>query len=150
MALREGLGPPPPQQTFVRWNDPYGTELIGINRDGTIYSFGLRFPDGTCQISSSGPTVQEVVTSSRAIGTVYQNTTGKPLYVYVFASSGVPSSELAINSDSSNPPTTRLSFGATTGFGGAASLFAVILPGNYYEAVNVFSTWTLVSWVEQY
>jgi hypothetical protein len=54
MALREGLGPPPPQQTFVRWNDPYGTELIGINRDGTIYSFGLRFPDGSIQTTSSG------------------------------------------------------------------------------------------------
>jgi hypothetical protein len=49
MALREGLGPPPPQQAFVRWNDPHGTELIGLNRDGTIYCFGINFADGTTQ-----------------------------------------------------------------------------------------------------
>jgi len=47
MALREGLGPPPPQQAFTRWNDPSGTELIGLNRDGTIYCFGINFSDGT-------------------------------------------------------------------------------------------------------
>ncbi len=59
MALREGLGPPPPQQTFVRWNDPHGTELIGINRDGTIYSFGLTFPDGSSITSANQPVEQQ-------------------------------------------------------------------------------------------
>jgi hypothetical protein len=63
MALREGLGPPPPQQTFVRWNDPHGTELIGLNRDGTIYSFGLQFPNGSSIDDSGNITTQGVITA---------------------------------------------------------------------------------------
>jgi len=31
-----------PQQSFVRWNDPYGNELAAVNRDGTLYSQGIR------------------------------------------------------------------------------------------------------------
>jgi hypothetical protein len=76
MALREGLGPPPPQQTFVRWNDPYGTELIGINRDGTIYSFGFRLPDGAT-IDAAGNIIDP--TGSLTLG----NFSGLPDYSYL-------------------------------------------------------------------
>ena len=48
--IQEGAGNVP-QQTFVKWNDPVGTELVAVNRDGTIYAQGVRYPDGTIQTS---------------------------------------------------------------------------------------------------
>ena len=36
-----------PQQAFEQWNDPYGTKLIAINRDGSILCQGITFADGT-------------------------------------------------------------------------------------------------------
>jgi hypothetical protein len=53
MALiQEGSGNVP-QQAFVRWNDPVGNELAAVNRDGTIFSQGVRFQDGTEQTTAS-------------------------------------------------------------------------------------------------
>ena len=45
MAILEGAGNVP-QQAFVQYNDPQGTKLIALNRDGTIYTRGVRYPDG--------------------------------------------------------------------------------------------------------
>jgi len=59
MVFREGLGPPPPQQAFVRWNDPIGNPLIALNRDGTISSYGIMFPDGTIITSAAQPVEQQ-------------------------------------------------------------------------------------------
>lgn len=36
-----------PQQTFSSWNDPRGTALIAINRDGTLFCQGVDFADGS-------------------------------------------------------------------------------------------------------
>jgi hypothetical protein len=45
MPIQEGAGTP--QQAFTQWNDPQGTKLIALNRDGTIDAQGITFPDGT-------------------------------------------------------------------------------------------------------
>jgi hypothetical protein len=37
---------------FVRWNDPNGNPLIAVNRDGTIFSQGLKFQNGSQTISA--------------------------------------------------------------------------------------------------
>ena len=42
--IQEGAGNVP-QQAFVQWNDPQGSKLAAVNRDGTIFSQGLRFPN---------------------------------------------------------------------------------------------------------
>jgi hypothetical protein len=39
-----------PQQAFVQWNDPHGSKLVAINRDGTIFTQGLNFQNGSQQL----------------------------------------------------------------------------------------------------
>jgi hypothetical protein len=58
MPIQEGTQNVP-QQTFVRWNDPKGTELAAINRDGTIYCQGVEYPDSTVQETGSVPVISE-------------------------------------------------------------------------------------------
>jgi hypothetical protein len=58
MAIQEGAGNVP-QQTFVRWNDPSGTQLVAINRDGTVYTQGIEYPDGTTQETGSVPVISD-------------------------------------------------------------------------------------------
>jgi uncharacterized integral membrane protein len=60
MAIQEGAGNVP-QQTFVRWNDPSGTELVAVNRDGTIYTQGIEYSDGTVGTTAEVPVVQASV-----------------------------------------------------------------------------------------
>jgi hypothetical protein len=51
MAIQAGGGNIP-QQTFAQFNDPNGTKLIALNRDGTILTQGINFADGTIQATS--------------------------------------------------------------------------------------------------
>jgi hypothetical protein len=46
MPIEEGTNNIP-QQAFTQWNDPAGTKLIALNRDGTIFSQGIEFANGT-------------------------------------------------------------------------------------------------------
>ena len=59
MAIQEGAGvPPPQQQAFTQWNDPQGTRLIALNRDGTIFCEGITFDNGaTLTFLPNGPTI---------------------------------------------------------------------------------------------
>ena len=66
MPLQEGLGPPPPQQAFVRWNDPHGTPLIAINRDGTIACLGIETP--SISLTQSGEVVSLGVVTLPLLG----------------------------------------------------------------------------------
>ena len=67
MPIKEGLGTP--QQTFNQWNDPNGTKLVAINRDGTIYcggvnlaaGTGITFSDGTQIMATAVPVIQATV-----------------------------------------------------------------------------------------
>jgi hypothetical protein len=58
MPIQEGAGGVP-QQTFVRWNDPEGTELAAVNRDGTIFSQGINLPLGAAITLSNGVVIGE-------------------------------------------------------------------------------------------
>ncbi len=88
------------------------------------------------------------ISPTRTFTTVYQNTTGKPMFV----SCSVYSSNISIfyfYSDASNPPTTQ-----TFQWSGAANQVVtatvVILPGNYYKITNNSGTPAVYWWSEWY
>jgi hypothetical protein len=96
-----------------------------------------------------GPTAQNVVTGTRSIGAVFQNTSGKPMWVTVTVSLPGGVNGLNMLTDASNPPTTVVA----SIFGGVAtaavSFSFVVLPGNFYElAVSVGAGFTLDTWIE--
>lgn len=53
MSIKEG-------GAFQSFRDPNGNLLIGLNRDGTIATAGIDFPDGTSQSSAVSPNVPTV------------------------------------------------------------------------------------------
>ncbi|MDO8481978.1 MAG: hypothetical protein Q7S75_02765 [bacterium] len=98
--------------------------------NGTIWqSFG----GGGMNITS-----QNVVTSSRAYGTVYQNTNSGPLYIFI-SSSCVFNYSLAAYTDTNASPSTLVGYGGTSGGNYAAvwsSLFFIVLPNSYYKVIS--------------
>lgn len=79
--------------------------------------------------------------SSRAFGTVYQNTSSFPLIVCAVDTAS--SAGVVAYTDSSATPTTIVE--AEYGFsGGASAVMFVVMPGNYYKVTG--STW--YAWVE--
>lgn len=57
MTIQEGTGNVP-QQAFTQWNDPKGTKLIALNRDGTVFAQGVVYPDGTTGTTADVPVIQ--------------------------------------------------------------------------------------------
>ena len=113
--------------------------------------------------ATAGPTHQTNVTESRALDTVYQNTSGVPLYVAVSVdcqtSNPGEKARVILQSDSSNPPTTNIvAMGILSGVVGnprdSHGGFMVVLPGNYYRAnSNLDGGAAIVAitlWVEWY
>jgi hypothetical protein len=92
---------------------------------------------------------QNLVTGSRVAGTVYQNTTGKVLWVSASWNLAGTTSAITALSDANNPPTSEV--GQATDSSPQAEteqLFLIVLPGNYYQFVVTGGTVTLVTWVE--
>jgi hypothetical protein len=97
--------------------------------------------------SGGGVTTQNVVTGSRAVNTVYQNTTGKPMFVDVTSPLG-QNGTMSAYTDSTSNPTTRVAAvanGSTVQTNLTVSFW--VLPGNYY---NVNSTGSNGGWTEWY
>lgn len=95
----------------------------------------------------AGPSTQNDVTASRVLGTVYQNTTGKPMFIAVTAIQN-SSGQLLGYADTSNPPTTEV--GAQYGLTGwTHQVFFIVLPNNYYKS-STDATATLTKWIEWY
>ena len=57
MTIQEGTGNVP-QQAFTQCNDPKGTKLIALNRDGTVFAQGVVYPDGTTGTTADVPVIQ--------------------------------------------------------------------------------------------
>ncbi len=128
---------------------------LAKSTDGKVLTLSGGVPSWGTAIYN-GPSTQSDVTGSRAIdGTVYQNTTGKPMTVKVLISLGDSGSgAYAIaNSDSSNPPTTVVDKqGKVTGAQDHdlyMSLTFTVLPGNYYKVTGTGNP-TLTNWIEWY
>lgn len=117
---------------------------------GTPGATGATGPTGATGTAGGGVTVQSVVTSSRGFSAVYQNTFSVPLFVALSWGTATTPGTLAINTDSSNPPTTTVAYNEldNPGLGAYVTIFFVVLPGNYYEALqtggaakNIWTEW---------
>lgn len=85
------------------------------------------------------------LTGSRALGTAYQNTTGRPIMIAV-AAGGSQMSEMQVSADN----VTYVSAGNTSGFGGASDVksASTIVPNNYYYRVLTSAGTVLNYWSE--
>jgi len=113
--------------------------------------------------TTAGPTHQTNVTLQRALDTVYQNTTGRPLYVAISVNcaTGNPmeKARVVLKSDASTPPTSELVrmgifYSSNPTPQVTHSGFMVVLPGNYYRATSELNgggaVVNLSSWTEWY
>jgi len=106
--------------------------------------------NGTPLSTGGGVTTQNVVTGSRAVGTVYQNTTGKPMSVAVtVAVASASPANVAGQTDAGNPPSTIVQNFQFSGISFTAAVRFEVLPGNFYR-VNANNAPSLISWVEWY
>jgi len=127
-----------------------GSVILGdsaISDDGTNVVIGLplKFPDTTIQSTAAQPvSVQSVVTGTRAFNTVFQNTSGKPMWVSAAATSG-GGPGIQAYADASPTPTTYVASGIFGATPATAGIMFIVLPGHYYKIVSGAS---LVLWVE--
>ena len=119
---------------------------LTVNGTLNVGAGGVKFPDGSTQTTAISPKTQNNVTASRALGTVYQNTTGKPMFVSVICYITANYSTATAYTDSNSSPNTIVSdiqpYGTLV-----SSMFFIVLPGNYYK---VAGTMTLKNWIEWY
>jgi hypothetical protein len=118
----------------------YAIDVKGdINTSGHYYRAGVQLA-----INS-----QNVVTASRAAGTVYNNNTGKTMFVMISWNLGGQNSTISCYSDSANPPTTMVAQVAdTSNQASTQELFFMVLPGNNYLCSVSAGTPTLMVWTE--
>lgn len=128
---------------------PVGADGTVLTADSTA-ALGVRYiaPTaayaGITQQSIANPWFGTPVTA-RAVSTVYQNLTGKPLFVTV---SSLLSSTTSVGlfTDAVNPPTTLVdTFQATSGV--ISHVSGWILPNNYYSVSNGGSLQHWTEWV---
>lgn len=117
------------------------TEKAHINSDGTS---SLGGGGVTTQSSDHGPSGS----NDRIFGSVYQNTSGKAMFVCVttIKSGGIGAPFMQALTDAINPPTSSV---CQTGFGSNTSaafmVFFIVLNNNYY-IVN--GSGTIQTWIE--
>ena len=98
-----------------------------------------------------GPTTQTDVTASRACGTVYQNLTGKPMWVgFTGYRSSAGSPAFVGYTDAANPPTTVVAQVAPTATGFDIFLGFWVLTNNYYKIILTSGTPVITNWTEWY
>lgn len=104
-----------------------------------------------CSASAySGPTTQNVVTGSRVLGTVYQNATGKTMWVTVaIQSTSAGGANIAAYTDSNVTPVTRVAAGFANNPVDIPMSF-LVLSGNYYECTASGGAPSLAQWTEWY
>ena len=118
----------------------YAIDVAGdVNVSGHFYRAGV-------QLSITN---QNVVTASRAAGTVYLNNTGKTMFILSCWNLGGQNSTISALSDAANPPATTVAqIADVSNQASTLELFFMVLPNNYYECVVSAGTPTLTSWVE--
>jgi hypothetical protein len=96
---------------------------------------------------SAGITVQNNLKGSRSLNTVYQNTTGKPMFVAVGYHSG-PNQILMGLSDRNNPPVSLVTVVPAGTISG--TLVFWVINNNYYKLMFEISSPIVMSWTEWY
>jgi hypothetical protein len=149
----------------------FSSQLVTIN-SGLVVNGGLTVPNGGMSVQSGnlsvtgnvnvtgqyqvngvplatgGVTVQNVVTGSRSIGTNYQNTTGKPMFVAASIQCNTVGALLAAYTDATTSPTTGVTCLHIVNTGQALCLTFWVLPGNYYRLALSAGSPTIVLWTE--
>lgn len=91
------------------------------------------------------------VTISRAIGTTYQNTTGKVMMITVSFAGDSNLQILVAETDSSSPPTTIVAQGSVWQTASRNSVTFLVQPGHYYRTRNTGGYYiSLQKWIEWY
>jgi hypothetical protein len=131
-----------------------------IYYDGTRYNFtNTVYVAGNCNITGQyqvngtpiatgggGITVQSVATGSRGFGTVYQNTTGKPMFIAITVT-GSGGTGMSCFTDSTTNPSTSVAAASNINATGANVFCSFwVLPSNYYKvtgssALNYWIEW---------
>jgi hypothetical protein len=101
---------------------------------------------GPLVVSGGIVPTQNVVTGSRVIGTTYQNTTGRNMFVNVIIQNTVAGQLVGIT-DSAASPTTQVWEQYVNNIN--ATVTMIVLPGNYYK-VTAGGTNALAGWIEWY
>ena len=97
------------------------------------------------------PMVQDVVTGSRAFGTDYQNTTGRPMYVAVQGDNTIATTYMLALTDSATTPTTEVARVTINYlYSSPTMIYFLVLPGNYYRVNRGTANVALQTWVEWY
>lgn len=90
---------------------------------------------------------QNVVASSRVIGSVYQNTSNRPMFVVISCYADSGTGNATAYTDSNNPPTTAVESDSSENGLFYASLSFFVLPGNYYKVTST-TAFTILTWTE--
>jgi hypothetical protein len=130
-AGKIGVGMPGPN---------YAVDVVGdVNVSGHFYRAGVQL----------AITAQTDVTASRAAGTVYNNNSGKTMFVMTSWNLGGKLSEITAFSDTANPPTTAIArIHDESPSTVITELFFMVLPTNNYLCSITSGTPTLVAWIE--
>lgn len=130
---------------------------VAVNKGTTAASWALDIT-GDCNvtgafrvngaaIAAGGITTRSIATGSRAQGTVYQNTVGKPMFVCVTSLINA-NSYMQLLTDGSNPPSTIASAmtNSSTSIQATMTISGWVMPGEFYKAFS--SGGTLSTWIE--
>jgi hypothetical protein len=103
---------------------------------------------GSVTVNVSAITTQTDVTASRAIdGTVYHNTTGKPIYCMITLQLSTPGVGVTLLTDANPAPSTVVAFEQNNNAQLIlVVLMAIVLPGNYYTLTSLGNSFT--QWIE--
>ncbi len=94
------------------------------------------------------PKVRNDVTSSRAIGSTYQNLTGRVLFVNVMLTSAGGAGNILAYSDASTPPTFLVAAMSASAIALYVMLSFIVLPGDYYLVSQAPAVFTPQKWIE--
>ena len=138
-----------PLSTGSAWGTSYtvGTgpnDLVQLNSGGQLPAVSGALLTNL-PATGGGFTTQNVVTSSRTLGTVYQNTTGKTIWVSA-GSGAYMSGQWTAYSDASSSPATEV--GVSYQGNGNCTVSFMVLNNNYYKITATAGT--LGYWIEWY
>jgi len=122
-----------------------GTPTYPLDVLGDVNCTGAFRVNGVA-LSGGGVTTQ--TQPARALNTIYQNTTGKSIFVNAVVSVPVGGSISALSDSATNPGTiVAAGYNASTTTAATVTLPFWVLPGNYYKVSGGTSIFTWIEWV---
>jgi hypothetical protein len=123
------------------------TAAYQLDVSGDVNCTGSFRVNGAPISGGGGLSTMNVVTGSRAIGTIYQNTTGKPMFVSAVINMNASSTMDGV-SDSASSPTTTVAAMTSSSVAGARNIGFWVLPSHYYKVIAAAGSGTSVFWIE--